>query len=174
MLTNNFYQAMRAFLTNSTMQITTLANTTGNYSITSDKSYYIFRGFANNDSRYVVKTAAANETWGMAFGTGTVPPTPADYWLSGNVITTLNIVACTVTSNNGDGFLRMINDVTVKNTSDTETVVINEMGVIGQSYYGSSTKYACLVDRTVLDTPLTLAPGEQGVITYTFNLPIVQ
>lgn len=169
MLTNNFYQGMRYLLTMESTQVQSLAGTVSNFASTSD-AYYIFRGFYNDQKKVVTSTSGM---YGMAFGTGTVPPTPEDYWLSGNVITTLQIVACTVTSDVSNGAMRMKNEVTVKNTSDTETVVINEMGVVGRFYYSSSGP-GCLVDRTVLDTPLALAPGEQGVITYTFNLPIVQ
>lgn len=173
MLTNNFYHLMRSYLSGN--QLTagprTISNTEGRFSYTDSNAYYAFRGFYN-DTKNVITTAAYNANHGMAFGTGTVPPTLEDYWLSGDVITTLQIVACVITSDINNA-VQMKNEVTVKNTSNTETVVINEMGIIGKFYYGSS-GVACLVDRTVLDAPLTLAPGEQGVITYTFNLPIVQ
>lgn len=174
MITNNFYKAILTIMGGGyATDLKTLINTAGQFSQTSNNAYQAFSGFSNG-AKTVVTAAAVSASPGMAFGTGTVPPTPEDYWLSGNVITTLNIVACVVTSGVSDGFLRMSNEVTVKNTSDTETVVINEMGVVGKFNYGSSYSYACLTDRTVLDTPLTLAPGEQGVITYTLNWPIVQ
>lgn len=173
MLTNNFYHIMKSYLSGSSITDgpRTIANTASRFSYTDSNAYYAFRGFYN-DTKTVITTAASNASYGMAFGTGTVPPTLEDYWLSGDVITTLQIVACTITSGINNA-VQIKNEVTVKNTSDTETVVINEMGIIGKFYYGSSSS-ANMVDRTVLDTPLTLAPGEQGVITYTFNLPIVQ
>lgn len=136
----------------------------------------LFTPFYNRSK--IVLTATNNA--GMAFGTGTVPPSLEDYWLSGDLITTVAILLCTVTTDVGDGSARYTNAITVQNTSATDTIVINEMGIVANLYHSTSTSGVsdqissnCLVDRTVFDTPLTLAPGAQGVITYTFNIPTV-
>lgn len=130
----------------------------------------LFDRFAGSDKKVVTKTSDV----GVAFGTGSTPPTLNDYWLSGDHITTISIVATTVTSNIADGVYTIQNAMTVSN-SGADTITINEMALCAQAYVNTGGNYvSTAIDRTVLDTPLTLAPGEQGVITYTFNLPIVQ
>lgn len=175
MLTNNFYQTIRACvvggMVNSVLKSTT--NSTENCFGSNACAGNLFIPFYNN-LRTVLTTPTYSE--GMAFGTGNVPPSLDDYWLSGDLITTVKILLCEVASTEVDGVARNTNAITVQNTSATDTVVINEMGFVSRLYIKANSTAYCLVDRTVLDTPLTLAPGEQGVITYTFtlNLPIVQ
>ena len=132
--------------------------------------YYMFDEFASPGNNGLTSQTTAG---GIAFGTGDTPPTLNDYWLSGDLITTVGIVAVTITTKIVDGVYTFVNAITVNN-SGSETIVINEMAMIPFAYYSGSSQAPAMVDRTVLDTPLTLAPGEQGVITYTFNLPIVQ
>ena len=123
-----------------------------------------------NANKYVATT---QNSAGYAFGTGDTPPTLIDYWLSGELIPTISIVAATITTDIADGVYMFKNAITVSN-SGANSIVINEMAIIANLYYSSTSGTTGMLDRTVLDTPLTLAPGEQGVITYTFNLPIVQ
>lgn len=108
---------------------------------------------------------------GVVFGTGNTAPTVDDYCLSGGVITTLSKVATVNTVSIIDGSLCVKQAITVSN-SGTATVTICEMGLVAVAYRSSSYSCYVLLDRTVLNEPLTLAPGEQGVVTYTFTLPI--
>lgn len=174
MLTNNFYQAMRSYLSETALSsvLRSPTNSSMNCYFEISSTSNILTAFGNNSCKVVTSDAGG---MGMAFGTGTVPPSRDDYWLSGDLIKTVTILARSAQSSLDDGFLCCNNALTLKNTSDTDTIVINEMGVCGYAYTASGrTGGYVMWDRTVLDTPLTLAPGEQGVITYTFNLPIVQ
>ena len=171
MLTNNFYNVFKVC-----MEGTTLINGAQTRDGSTKNIYPSSYGYASllsgfrNSSRYVVGSTYGT---GWAFGTGSTPPTLNDYNLSGDLITTVSVVANTVNGSITDGKYRFIIAATVSN-SGTDTIVINELGIVASVYHDSSGSVPCLLDRTVLDTPLTLAPGEQGVITYTFNLPIVQ
>lgn len=169
MLTNNFYQAMRSYMSGKTLGsvLKTKANTTIDcyFDMTSVS-------FGNPVSVFSSQTVSTGGS-GIAFGTGNVPPSLDDYWLSGDSISTISILARSANTSFGDGSLRISSDLTVKNTSSTDTIVINEMGFMAYVYTAKSSGGYVLVDRTVLDTPLTLAPGEQGVITHTLNWTIV-
>ena len=107
----------------------------------------------------------------VMFGTGDTPPTINDYNLSGYFIT--GLVATQVTTNliNSDS-LSISTLYTLTNTS-AEAVTIKEVG-LGQSFcYSGNSKNSCLVDRTVLDTPVTIPAGGVGQVEYTitFNYP---
>lgn len=172
MLTNNFYNALqcvmsRANVAKGVIDYSGTARTM--FFNTSNSPKYLFEYFTNANKTVVTSVNSP----GAAFGTGSTSPTPDDYWLSGDLITTIRIVATTVTVSIANGSYTFTNTMTVTN-SGTDTVVINELGIMSNAHHDSSGLTAILLDRTVFDTPLTLAPGEQGVITYTFNLPIVQ
>lgn len=126
-------------------------------------------------SSFFSKTACTSTSnTGVAFGTGSTPPSLDDYWLSGDLITEISIVAQRITRANTEGGVGFTSKLTVENTG-SDSIVINEMAIVAKCYKGGTTANgSVMVDRTVLDTPLTLAPGEQGTIDYTFNLPIVQ
>ena len=107
----------------------------------------------------------------VMFGTGDTPPTINDYNLSGNFITGLVATKATTNLINSDSF-SITTRYTLTNTG-AEAVTIKEVG-LGQSfnYYGSS-ENSCLIDRTVLDTPVTIPAGGVGQVEYTitFNYP---
>lgn len=165
MLTNNFYTALRCCMTKET--VSGIRDTDGKLRTcypASNSASTLLGCFSS-------KTVGTSS--GVVFGTGNTPPTINDYWLSGTVVSTVARVANLVTVNIVDGVYCLRNALTINNTGN-ESVTIGEM-ILADTFYESSTSgRSCVYDRTVLDTPLTLAPGEQGVITYTFNLPIVQ
>lgn len=112
---------------------------------------------------------------GIYFGTGSTPAAVTDYKLenlisSGLTITNGNVAVTDL----GNGKYEVSNDYIVKNTSGAE-ISIYEIGAViestklysGYDYY----VYPCLVERTVLTEPITIAPGQAKLITYkvTFN-----
>lgn len=172
MLTNNFYQVLRANMSQKSVG-SGIIDTSGNArnaSYSSQGMSYLFNAFSSPSNKGLTSQSLAG---GIAFGTGDTPPTLNDYWLSGDLITTVGIVAVTITTAIANGVYTFVNAITVNNTG-SDSIVINEMAIIPYVYYSGSSQVPAVVERQVLDTPLTLAPGEQGVITYTFNLPIVQ
>lgn len=167
MLTNNFYAALRCAMAQTSQdKAVTKPNGTQGYAQYCTNFLNSFFRFFNTKT---VLTSMGSD--GVAFGTGATPPTRNDYQLSGEIIPTISIVASTITVNI-DGYMYK-NAMTISNSGDSP-IVINEMALCMSIYQDNYSSYGVVADRTVLDAPLTLAPGEQGVITYTFNLPIVQ
>lgn len=107
---------------------------------------------------------------GVYFGAGTTPAAKTDYKLESIIESGL-----TISRVNDAPQLDVVGgkyvysaSYVVKNTG-TENIVIGEIG-----YYGrlvGTYSFAALMERTVLDTPLTIRPGESKLITYkiTFN-----
>ena len=61
---------------------------------------------------------------------------------------------------------------TITNTGSS-AFTIGELGLIAATYTNVSTNSKCLVERTVLDTPVTIPAGGIGQVEYTitFNYP---
>jgi hypothetical protein len=91
------------------------------------------------------------------FGTGTTPPTYDDYSLSGEIISGLTITTSVTNENNGTEITALY---TITNTSGAD-VTIGEIGLFFMKY---------MIDRTVLETPLTITNGSIGQLTYTIQL----
>ena len=174
MLTRNFYTALYTCMTKQTLEnaIATTTNNAQNSSL--DSPTYGTANYPNNVLQCffskTVCTANSPNVNSVAFGTGNTPPSLSDYWLSGNLITDIAIVGQGITRANTDGGVSFTSKLTVENTG-SDTIVINEMAIIALCYKGGNSTGPAMLDRTVLDTPLTLAPGEQGTIDYKINLP---
>ena len=108
---------------------------------------------------------------GVILGTGTTTPTLDDYCLSGDMITTFTYSKnVTVTSDESGVTITAL--YTITNTGSS-AFTIGELGLIAATYSSTSTSNKCLVERTVLDTPVTIPAGGVGQVEYTitFNLP---
>lgn len=119
---------------------------------------------------YWLRSAYANgSNSGVAFGTDPTPAARTDYKLGAEIKSGLSIV-------NPSNFLRKENadndtvtysaTYSVTNTSADE-INIYEIGVKCNTTTGSnSTEFFLLMDRTVLEEPINIKPGETKVITY--------
>ena len=112
---------------------------------------------------------------GIIFGTGDTPPTFNDYKLSGDIIQGLTaqaVVEAHTTSNSC--YRKFI--ITVQNTT-SEAQIIREIGYVRRAPAlksdGKTTIIFPLVERTVLDNPVTIPANGFGQVEYTitFNLP---
>ena len=111
----------------------------------------------------------ADNYCGVYFGKGTTPAQKSDYTLetpleSGLSFTFPGIQAF---SDDGDGVWSVITSYTVTNTTE-ETISISEIGVFSTfgQYKGASSYPPVLFERTVLTSPITIAPGEAKVVNY--------
>lgn len=140
-----------------------------------DEYYFIPKGGYYLDQ---LRLSMTDGNGGQAFGTGDTPASEDDYTLESVITSGLSASAPSVTteydSENNCYFRRMT--YTINNTSDAD-ITIKEVGTYRGIAYastlgatGSSTKLL-LVDRTVLDTPLTIPAGEAGVLRYDFVFP---
>lgn len=107
---------------------------------------------------------------GVILGTGTTAPTIDDYALAGELITTLSYSSDVSIVSDADG-VTYTGRYTISNTGESE-ITVGEIGLNAQLYYTSyvSTKYFGLLERTVLDEPVTIPAGGVGQITYTIKM----
>ena len=160
MLTKNFYAYMRLVFqkVTSTFTLTDGIVTTINSTTNSQPPFEIMKNWAN----------AARAT-GVSFGTGTTPATVSDYFLE-SILTKTEI---SVSSPSAVSFSQFDTyeeySVTFGVTNNTaEAITISEVGLTAVPYSYSTASYA-LVDRTVLDTPVTIPAGQSKQITYTIR-----
>ena len=100
---------------------------------------------------------------GVYFGTGDTPPTLDDYKLSGDVISGISAsVDIVCTDGNIDSEYAEIKIVYTVTNSNGEEITIKEVAL--------ATSSAIMIDRTVLDTPVTIPAGGIGQVTYTIRM----
>lgn len=109
---------------------------------------------------------------GIYIGTGDTAPTPDDYTLESPL--TSSSVSRTSTSANASAILDENNNVigvrrmvTYQNIT-SDNIVVKEIGTFFNCSYSSSTTKLFLIERTVLDEPVTLEPN--GTITVAFDV----
>lgn len=105
---------------------------------------------------------------GVYFGNGEKQATENDYKLDGTILNDKLEVMKTITAENDGDIRKIVGVYTLRNTSDSE-ITIREVGSVGFIYGNNGGNSYALYDRTLLDEPLTLAPGEIGEITYTIE-----
>ena len=159
MLTKNFYSFMRY----------EFQNTASTFTAT-DGTAHKDIDFKTSDPPFVVmkKWAAKISTAGVSFGTGTTPATASDYCLE-SILGTTQIsasVPSTVSYSRVDTYEEY--SVTFGVTNETaDAITISEVGL---PIYSNNSPYPyVLVDRTVLDTPITIPAGQSKQITYTIR-----
>ena len=159
MLTKNFYSFIRAALSASgtTTKFTKTDGTTDSRSLTS--AYCPFKVMSDWTSQ--------SDRTGVSFGTGTTPPTASDYALESILGDTQISVAApnAVSYSQGDTYDSYFVAFGVTNKT-SEAITISEVGLTASPV----TNTVCvLVDRTVLDTPVTIPAGQSKQITYTIR-----
>ena len=109
---------------------------------------------------------------GVIFGSGTTPPTLADYCLSGNVISGISVSVGTteVTAITNGVTLTTVYSITNNNST---AITIGEIGLVGKPYAATTSTdeaYKALLERTVLDSPIIIESGDVGRVTYTITI----
>lgn len=112
---------------------------------------------------------SSSKKGGVLFGAGTSPATTQDYKLDTPITTGLSIVfPKSLTYAKGASFEDVAVTYGVTNISSSE-ITIAEIGLIVAMLDAESLYDNFLVDRTVLDTPVTIPAGESKQITYTIR-----
>lgn len=174
MITNNFKKMMAYTClggTYATFQQSVVSNygsTINGYPPGSSYFHYL-------QPAYILKCPAVRIAAGtVCFGNGSVPPSAEDYKLSGDIITGLTFSTSVVATPEDDG-VTLTATYTVTN-SNSQEITISEVAMFGTTY--SSNGYAdsnfIMLDRTVLDDPVTIPAGGFGQVVYTvkMNYPI--
>lgn len=114
---------------------------------------------------------------GIAVGSDDTAESANDYTLgsvistvSGNVATTQPVVSGNLVKR--DYILSVANtassDITVREVG----IFVNQSAASTQNYSGLTSSSAFMVDRTVLEEPITIPPGESASITYTLQVAL--
>lgn len=168
MLTKNFYKAFTAYLWGIRDDTTNmLVNHRGQTVTTNGYMYNMwYLNTPNANPSYIkVKKGVADD--GVVFGDGNTPASIDDYQMSGEHFTTYSALHSRNYNIDETGVTATI-VFTITNTG-TETFTIREIGQFYQQ--GSSTDLCVLVERTVLDSPVTIEPNGIGQVTYTVRFP---
>ena len=160
MLTKNFYSYMRA----------AFQKTSGTFTQPDGATAAIGLGTSDTPPFKIMNVwAQQSKAIGVSFGTGTTPATVSDYALE----SILGDNKINVSTPSSISFSRYDTyeeyTVTFGVTNKTaEAITISEVGLTSLPLKGTPNYYA-LVDRTVLDTPVTIPAGQSKQITYTIR-----
>lgn len=168
MFTRNWYKSLghhiAGFSTNKASTVVTLSGTENDL-------LYPIACVYGGPSAYcaamdVIPTGIAPGVW---FGSGNTPTTLDDYCLSGSRVTTFKAVTSLDRSVDEDG-MTCTATYTITNTA-SEPITIAEIGLVAKrSVSGSGNGAHLLLERTVLDSPLTIPAGGVGQVTYTIRM----
>lgn len=171
MFTNTFNKCFPFYVTNVNPPATfTIINQLGNvYS----GNYTSFPTYGNPSrvmslSDKFVKAQKGNVTsYGVAFGDGGAAESVNDYALSGNHMTKYT-ATCTKSCEINDNEITITMVFTITSNEST-TFTIREIGWY-DCLFGSAESGA-LIDRTVLESPVTIQPTGVGQVVYTMRFP---
>lgn len=174
MFTKNWYKALAAEMSRSNGTYQSMTGTTQ----TIHASYYLYffnydNGNPNYPTIHKVQTTLGSNG-GVVFGTGNTPPTINDTTLSGDLVSGFSY-SKSVTTECGDNGVTFTALYTVTN-NNAEAITISEVAIIANLTKHNTSPdapYKALLERTVLDTPVTIPAGGVGQVVYTitFNLP---
>lgn len=171
MLTKNGKAAIAVWMT-------AFSSTVARFPVKSTTNVTWYAGYRNSawpEGAYtsLITSAVTN---GVVVGSGDTPVTEDDYELDSMItsgITGSVSILRTETSNSVSAKLA----VTIQN-SGNESVTIREIGLIqpvgvaNTKGNNTSTQYPCLVERTVLDTPVVIDAGDYETIEYTITVGV--
>lgn len=169
MVLRNFYLAFKSFFKTADSLYT--VNVKGGYPLINDPAnmWGIGRdGDGMYPSMYKVRTSYASSYGGVIFGDGDTPVKYADNKLSGNVISTITASA-NITKENSEDAIGVTGLYTITNTG-SESITIKEVGLLVNSRGTASEENAVLIERTILDEPVTIPAGGVGQVTYTVHV----
>lgn len=171
MFTNNYYKALATQLTGGAGLTFTYHDGTSKDLVVSTNSThfnYFVKGGMGFGSLSNVKTSQINNESAVIFGNGTAKPTLDDYKLAGNIISGISTTATKNTEKvDGGAVITMLYNITNTSSSD---ITISEIGYFGTVNTATTTTFVALLDRTVLDTPVTIPVGGIGQVTYTIRM----
>lgn len=119
---------------------------------------------------------SSSATCGVAFGTGNTDPTVDDYKLSGNFISGISSsnVLYDVSVERGEGETIITAIYTITNTTGAD-ITIGEIALVGRAGGRNSSNFSStfrnfLIERTALETPVTIPATKIGQVTYKITI----
>jgi hypothetical protein len=174
MITRNFKSLLGLFLQASTVRYASLP-----VKIVTGKIYYAGGAFAFPISRTQTLTKDPLAA-GISVGTGGTAATEDDFNLENTITSSSITMTMTGTQVGCDDGNKPWIKYSITITNDTgDTLTIREIGykqtvsVMRKPSASNTENVVCLLDRTVLDTPVEITPGDAGIIEYKLqtNLP---
>lgn len=170
MLTNNWYNYLRAnFLSayqDRTFTGIEVTSTNGTKYAPAGSSNYCYYMMLRGGS--LTSVASSNGGAGVNFGDGTVPPAKEDHCLSGNFISGLSLGSYSASHAVEGDTASVVITLTVKN-GGAEPVTISEIAWVDRQYVNGGNMKSFMFDRTLLESPVTIPAGGQGVVVYKFS-----
>jgi hypothetical protein len=124
---------------------------------------------SHKESDSISNGSYSTKNCGVVFGSGTTAPTIDDIDLEHRITSGLSILSGGLSLGKvADGQYCAWASYTVTNTSEEE-ITISEIGILTNFVVSNSENAAILMERTVLDEPIVIAPGDQKIITYAIN-----
>ena len=167
MVTKNWYTVFKAQMAQTTI-LNGLRDTSGT---TYNAGYGTSTSYIYLDT---IVPKAGNLNWsrgstGVVLGSGSTPPTMDDYTLEEMIESGLS---GSVTNTAVDENNNVTKTYTITNTSDKD-IIIAEIGIHGWAYtQQNKSSIAILIDRTLLEQPITIPAGGVGIVTYTLGMNI--
>ena len=177
MFTRNWYKTLASAITRNSAKnfVNVNGEEKGLYSGNSKGNISLGSDTGSSETAYIGRLVQTyNGYGGVRLGTGDTPATVNDYKLSGNLITGYNFTVKIETQNSAESD-KITATYTITNTSSSE-ITIKEVGIVAKMGNTTSTaqiQHMGLLERTVLDTPVTIPAGGVGQVVYTitFNYP---
>ena len=132
------------------------------------RTFDVSENYINNSSTQLF------DGFGTFFGSGNTAPTIDDYKLSGSVIQNITYSYVLNNSFNEDGSAGEASvTYTITNNNEHE-ITIGEIGLFCEAYwstaYNKYTHFFFMLERTALETPITIPAGGVGQVTYTIRM----
>ena len=142
------------------------------------KNFYVYGTTLPFNSALVFSdtTTGLNSATNLHLGTGTTPAKATDYTME-NIITknvklsNSTVTFNTITDEENNTCTKKINLVCSITNTGTNDLNISEIGISGMFLYGSSssTRKNVMYFREVLESPITIAPGNMRTLQFDFE-----
>ena len=116
--------------------------------------------------RYMIQ-GYTGASGGVVIGNGTAEPTAKDYSLSGSIITGYSYLVSYNRNITDDG-VSVTATYTITNNNNN-AITVSEIGLLA-AYDNNNYVNKVLLDRSLLETPITIEPGGVGQVTYTITM----
>lgn len=149
---------------------TAMKGTSNNQHVVISTQFYSYINSANTSySSYECGTTSSYPR-GVSFGNGTGQPTLSDYCLFGDIVTGFTYNSSKSYHFDGNDLLIEAHFTITNNNS--EEITISEIGLFDYKsvYYSKWYYYPCMIDHTLLETPITIPAGGVGQVTYTIRM----
>ena len=120
----------------------------------------------------VTNKTSGNVSYGVFFGSGSTPASRSDYTIESILKESSglsNKMKSVASSRDDAGNVCIHGFYSMENTNATAEISISELCLFGFVRDSSEYYHNVLVDRTVLENPIVLKPGEEKLITYKFT-----